>query len=180
MYITSNFDVHVHDICFYFINIYALWWKLSFLYAMYPWTSLVISQANKQNTIKILATCVSFTAVGFKVSRHRIGSAPASLYSPHHSPSSSSPSLKPPSHYLYSTPPATGLGCSPTQGGRGSPNGSYMSQFSVGGSPSSQGSFLSLTSHSLNQVGEDSANLTFMSQVLLRTINMYQPLPIFK
>lgn len=113
---------------------------------------------------------VQDNAVGFKLSRQRIASAPANLCSLRHTPSSSSPSLKPPSHYLYSTPPpAASPGGSPSVGAFGSPSTPYQSQFSPGGSPSSHGSFLSLTGHSLNQTpGSTPHTPAVSSSVLFR------------
>ncbi|XP_072175558.1 transmembrane protein 209-like [Diadema setosum] len=109
-------------------------------------------------------------AVGFKVSRQRIASAPASLSAPH--TPSSSPSLKPPSHYLYSTPPplSAALGGSPV-GGQLGLNRSFPSQFSPSASPSSQGSILSPSGQSFSQtLGAASQTPTqnMSSSVLLR------------
>ncbi|XP_030842845.1 transmembrane protein 209-like [Strongylocentrotus purpuratus] len=122
---------------------------------------------------------VGDNAIGFKMSRHRIASAPANLYGSHHHtpPLSSSPcSVKPPSHYLYPATPtsAASPGGSPSlMGAYGSPkltpNSAYKGQYSPGASPSSQGSFLSINGHSFNQTpGSTPHTPAVSSSVLFR------------
>nr|XP_054751757.1 transmembrane protein 209-like [Lytechinus pictus] len=117
---------------------------------------------------------VQDNAVGFKLSRQRIASAPANLYSSHQSPSSSSPSVKPPSHYLYSNTTTGSPGASPSLMGaygtpRLTPNSAYKGQYSPGASPSSQGSFISMTGHSFNQTpGSTPHTPAVSSSVLFR------------